>query len=204
MKRHAPATLRNRDAIAAVLAEELPEKGTVLEIAAGSGEHAVYFAGRFPALQWLPSDPDTEALASIAEYRREYAGKNCLEPIQLDASASEWPIPDSVSEIGAIACINMIHISPWEAAIGLFEGAANLLGEGAPLILYGPYFEQGVEPAPSNIDFDLSLRARDSRWGIRQAEHIDKMAVQNGFARTARRAMPANNLILIYRKVILA
>ena len=155
-KQHAPATLRNRDAIAQVLARELPAQGRVLEIASGTGEHAAFFAERFPALEWQPSDPSGEALASIAAYRVDYPGGNLAGPVLLDAVAPEgWP----VAAAEAIVCINMVHISPWEATLGLFAGAARLLDRhGGPLILYGPYLEQAVDTAPSNLEFDASLR----------------------------------------------
>ncbi len=197
MKQHAPAALRNREPIATVLARELPEFGTVLEIASGTGEHAVFFAGAFPALHWQPSDPSAEALASIAAYREEYPGPNLAAPLLLDAADPDgWP----VSEAAAILCINMVHISPWKATLGLFRGAARILGNsGGPLILYGPFLEQGVPTAPSNIDFDASLKARDQSWGLREAETLDALAASHGMARSARYALPANNIMLVYR-----
>jgi SAM-dependent methyltransferase len=196
-KQHAPATLRNREPIAEVLARELPATGTVLEVAAGTGEHAVFFAERFPALAWQPTDPSPEALASTAAYRAEYAGDNLAAPLLLDAAVPEgWP----VAAADAILCINMVHISPWEATQGLFRGAAQILGSGGgPLILYGPYIEQGVETAPSNLDFDASLKARNPAWGLREAEALDALAARHGMARSARHALPANNIILVYR-----
>jgi hypothetical protein len=198
-RQHAPATLRNREPIAAVLAQELPAAGTVLEIASGTGEHAAFFAENFPALQWQPSDPSAEALASIAAYRADYAGTNLAAPVLLDAAApDDWP----VAEAAAILCINMVHISPWEATLGLFRGAAQLLGRGdGPLILYGPYIEQGVDTAPSNLDFDASLKARNPLWGLRAAEDLDRLAAQHGMARSARHALPANNIMLVYRMI---
>jgi hypothetical protein len=197
VKQHAPATLRNREPIAEVLARELPAGGTVLEIAAGTGEHAVFFAEAFPALHWQPSDPSPEALASIAAYRADYSGSNLAAPLLLDASMPEtWP----VTEADAIVCINMVHISPWEATIGLFAGAARLLAaSGGPLILYGPYLEADVETAPSNLDFDASLKARDSRWGLRNTAEIDRLAARYALADRARYALPANNIMLVYR-----
>lgn len=196
-KQHAPATLRNRDPIAEVLARELPESGTVLEIAAGTGEHAVYFADRFPSLAWQPTDPSAEALASIAAYRDEYAGTNLAAPLLLDAAAPDtWP----AEQADGIVCINMVHISSWAATLGLFRGAARLLGNaGAPVILYGPFIEQGVETTASNWEFDGSLKARDPRWGLRDTADVDAVAAQHGMARTARYALPANNIMLIYR-----
>lgn len=198
MKRHAPATLRNREAIVAVLRGELPESGTVLEIASGSGEHAVFFAEHFPGNQWQPSDVEADALASIRAYCAEYSGTNLLDPVQLDAQASgAWKVP---REIAAILCINMVHISPWSATEGLFAGAAQILrGKDLPLILYGPYFEQGVETAASNLAFDQSLRSRNRQWGIRHVGDVDGLAERHGFVRSARHAMPANNLMLVYR-----
>lgn len=196
-KQHAPATLRNREPIAQVLARELPASGTVLEIAAGTGEHAVFFAGMFPALAWQPTDPSGEALASIAAYRAEYPGANLAVPLLLDAAAPEgW----TVKAADAIVCINMVHISPWEATQGLFRGSAQVLGSGGgPLILYGPYIEEGVDTAPSNLDFDASLKARNPLWGLREAAALDALAASHGMARSARHALPANNIILVYR-----
>ena len=198
MKQHAPATERNRGPIAEVLARELPASGSVLEIAAGTGEHAVFFAGQFPALQWQPTDPSPEALASIVAYRADYPGDNLAAPLLLDAAAPDaWP----VAQAAALVCINMVHISPWEATLGLFRGAAHVLStSGGPLILYGPYIEQGVETALSNLDFDASLKARNPLWGLREAEALDALAVTHGMRRTARHALPANNIMLVYRK----
>ncbi len=197
-RRHAPATLRNRDAIADVLARELPETGSVLEVASGSGEHAVYFAQKFPALRWQPSDPDEDAIASIAAWSADHAGGNLAPPVMLDAQIPDgWP----VTAADAIVCINMVHISPWAATRGLFAGAARILSSGhSPLILYGPYFERGVEPAPSNVEFDASLKARDPAWGIHTVGEVDAVATLHGMARTARYEMPANNLMLVYAR----
>jgi hypothetical protein len=180
-----------------VLARELPPAGTVLEVASGTGEHAPFFAARFPALRWQPTDAFPDAVQSIAAYREDYAGSNCAAPLLLDAAdPARWP----VQQADAIVCINMVHISPWEATLGLFRGAARLLGAGGgPLILYGPFIEQGVPTAPSNLAFDESLKARDPRWGLRDAEELDVIAQQHGMARTARHALPANNLVLVFR-----
>jgi hypothetical protein len=197
MKRHAPATDRNREPIAAVLTEELPESGLVLEIASGTGEHVVHFARTYPQLLWKPSDADNDAGGSIAAWRDEAGLPNLLPPISLDAAAAEWP----VQHADAIICINMVHISPPNAAEGLLAGAGRLLSTGAPLVLYGPYVEDGVETAPSNLDFDRSLKARDPRWGLRRIEWIDELAALHGLERTRRVAMPANNLVLVYRRL---
>ncbi len=197
-KRFAPATLRNREAIAENLARELPEKGTVLEVASGSGEHAVFFAERFPQLTWQPSDPASDALASIASWSEGYAGDNLHAAIYLDAAApADWLI----GHADAIVCINMVHISPWGATVGLFKGASELLSSHGPLILYGPYFEPDVQPAASNLDFDMSLRQRNSDWGVRNTADVEKVAGHHGFALSAHHEMPANNLMLVYRRV---
>ncbi|WP_425341830.1 DUF938 domain-containing protein [Citromicrobium bathyomarinum] len=196
-RRESPAAQRNRAPIAQVLVEELPESGLVLEIASGTGEHAVHFAREFRDLQWQPSDPDPQARASIAAYVEDAALPNLRAPITLDASAGQWPI----AEAAALLCVNMVHISPWEATGGMFAGAARLLDVAAPLVLYGPYIEADVETAPSNLAFDESLKMRDPRWGLRDLADVDALAAANGFERTQRVAMPANNLMLVYRKV---
>ncbi len=195
-KRHAPATLRNRDAIAAVLVDWLPTKGMVLEVASGSGEHAVHFAAAFPQLDWQPSDSDPAGLTSIAAYRAEAGLANVAPPIALDAAASAWP----VDRANAILCINMVHISPWEATLGLFAGAAALLAPGAPLILYGPYIEPDVPTAESNLAFDARLRVRDPAWGLRDTDAVKTAAATAGLTFADRRAMPANNLMLLFRR----
>lgn len=195
-KRHAPATLRNRDAIVAVLADWLPPAGTVLEVASGSGEHVVHFAAAFPALVWQPSDPDRDALTSIAAWSGEAALANIAPPLELDASATDWPL----GAADAVLCINMVHISPWAATLGLFAGAARLLSTGAPLVLYGPYVEVDVATAESNLAFDASLRARNPEWGLRDTRDVVAAAAMAGFGFSERRAMPANNLMLLFRR----
>lgn len=179
-----------------MLARELPQSGTVLEIASGTGEHAVFFAGRFPHLIWQPSDPDPAALESIAAWAEEAGLANLLRPLHLDAADGHWP----VVQADALLCINMVHISPWAATEGLFAGATRLLGTGAPLVLYGPYREADVQTAPSNEAFDQSLKARNPEWGLRYVESVDRLAARRGFYRSARHAMPANNLTLVYRR----
>ena len=196
MKRTAPAAARNSAPIADVLARELPSSGTVLELASGTGEHAVFMARLFPNIVWQPTDPDKDALGSIAGWAEEAGMTNLRPPLELDASAPDW----ALSRADAAVCINMVHISPWEATEGLFAGAARVLGTGAPLILYGPYLEDDVEAAPSNLAFDGSLKARNPEWGIRNIAAMDEQAVRTGFSRTARYEMPANNLTLVYRR----
>ena len=196
MKRYAPAAGRNVQPIGDVLAEELPDSGLVLEIASGSGEHALAFAQRFPALDWQPSDPDPEAIASIATWREEDGPDNLRLPVKLDAAAEAWP----VSSAAAVLCINMIHISPWCATEGLVRHAATVLDAEHPLILYGPFVEDDVATAPSNIAFDESLNARNPSWGLRNLSDIDQLAQARGFMRAKRYPMPANNLTVVYRR----
>lgn len=193
-RKHAPATLRNREPIAEVLQRELPATGKVLEVASGSGEHCVFFAERFTGLVWQPTDPDPGALASIASWCARL--RNVLPPLALDAASVHWP----VDAVDAVLCINMAHISPWEATLGLVAGAQRLLDPGAPLILYGPWRREGVQTVPSNEAFDASLKARDPRWGLRRVEDLDAVAAANAFARSKLIEMPANNLMLVYRR----
>jgi hypothetical protein len=196
-RRHAPATLRNRDHILPILREELPQSGLILEIASGSGEHIIHFAATLPQLTWQPSDPDPAGLASIAAYAADAGLANILPPVAIDAAAVRWP----VTRADAIICINMIHISAWTATQGLFAGAAQLLVTGTPLIAYGPYIEENVPTAESNRAFDDGLRSRNPAWGLRDLAVVDGAAAACGFTRTRRIAMPANNLLLVWRKV---
>ncbi len=195
-KRHAPATLRNRDAILAVLREAMPPSGLVLEVASGSGEHAVHFAAALRQLEWQPTDPDPAALASIAAWRVETGLPNLRTPLQLDAAAPDWP----VVQADAVLCINMIHISPWEATLGLLRGAASILPPSGLLYLYGPYIRAGVETAPSNIAFDASLRERDPQWGLRAVEAVAEAADAQGLRLDRIVEMPANNLSLLLHR----
>ncbi|WP_176590219.1 DUF938 domain-containing protein [Sphingobium sp. EM0848] len=194
-KRHAPATERNRDAIVAVLREELPQSGLMLEVASGSGEHAIHFAAAFPDLDWQPSDPDPVALASIAAWREEAGLSNLRPPVRLDAAAP-WP----AERADAILCINMVHISPWAATLGLLRGAGACLSPDGLLYLYGPYVREGVETAPSNLAFDASLKARDPRWGLRRVEDVIAAAYAEGLRFDRLVEMPANNLSLLFRR----
>ena len=194
-KRFAPATIRNRDAIVAVLHDALPSSGLVLEVASGSGEHAVHFAVSFPDLDWQPTDPDPAALASIAAWRAEADLPNLRPPIQLDA-AGDWPI----AQADAILCINMVHISPWQATLGLFKGAGASLSPGGLLYLYGPYIRDGVDTAPSNLAFDASLKARDPHWGLRRLEDVVAAADAQRLRLDRVTDMPAHNLSLLFRK----
>lgn len=195
-RRSAPAALRNREAIADVLDAWLPSSGVVLEIASGTGEHAVYFAERFPALEWQPSDVHADALASIAAWGTEANLPNLRSPLVLDAASPEWPI----DRADAVLSINMVHISPWRSALGLIAGAERLLPSGAPLILYGPWLKDDVATATSNLDFDLDLKRRDPEWGLRRVEDFAEAAAKAGLTLVETRPMPANNMMLLFRR----
>jgi SAM-dependent methyltransferase len=196
VKAQAPAAGRNREPIAAVLRDVLPGEGLVLEIASGTGQHAVHFARLFPDLVWQPSDSDGEALASIAAWREEAGLANLLAPLRLDAAATDWP----VAAAEAVVCVNMVHISPWEATVGLMRGAGSVLASGAPLVLYGAYIREGVPTAPSNLAFDESLKARNPQWGLRTLQAVRAEAEKNGFVFDRLFEMPANNLTVVFRK----
>jgi hypothetical protein len=193
---YAPATQRNREFILDVLRPTLPATGLVLEIASGSGEHAIHFAQALPNLTFQPTDPTPEALTSIAAWIAETGIANVRPPIRLDVTQHPWPL----AAADAVLCINMIHISPWEATLALMRGAAKILPAGAPLYLYGPYRRDGAHTAPSNADFDASLKARDPAWGVRDLEAVAQAARAAGFTEPAITPMPANNLSLVFRR----
>ena len=194
VKRHAPATARNRDVIGETLARVLPTEGLVLEVASGTGEHAVHFAKLFPALTWQPSDPDPIALASINAWRADSNVPNMRPAMLLDASA-HWPI----AQADAAVCINMTHISPWAATVGLLRNVARLLPPSAVLFIYGPYKQRDVPLAESNAAFDASLRQQNAEWGLRYVEDIAEEAHKFWLRLDPVIAMPANNLSLIFR-----
>jgi hypothetical protein len=195
-RRSAPAALRNREPIAEVLGEWLPERGLVLEIASGTGEHAVHFAQRFPGLDWQPSDIHADALRSVDGWRSAAGATNIRPPVLLDAASPDWPI----ARADAVLSINMVHISPWASALGLIEGAARLLPRGGPLILYGPWLKADIPTAPSNLEFDANLKARDPEWGLRSVELFAAAADAKGLTLEQTRTMPANNLMLLFRR----
>jgi hypothetical protein len=201
-QRHAPATLRNRDAILAVLRGVLPAEGEVLEVASGSGEHCAFLAQALPGLRFQPSDPDPDARASIDAWCAglpNVAPALALDCLALDGAAralAPWP----ALRAQAVLCINMVHISPWAATLGLLAGAAAALPAGAPLYLYGPYRQAGQPFAASNAAFDASLRDRNPAWGIRDLEAVAAAAAAQGFGPPAVTPMPANNLSVVFRR----
>jgi hypothetical protein len=195
-RRSAPATLRNRGPILDVLGPLLTERGLVLEIASGTGEHVVHFARHLPALRWQPSDPAPDARASIAAWAAAEGAGNVLPPLALDAAGEPWPI----AHADAVVCINMIHISSWAATEGLMRGAARILSAGQPLYLYGPYRRPGRVLEPGNAAFDADLRRRDSRWGLRDLDAVAACGEAQGLTLERIVEMPANNLSVILRK----
>lgn len=196
LRRYAPAVQRNLDPILSVLPRLLPAEGLVLEVASGTGEHAVAFAQRFPALTIQPTDPDPESRESIQAWREHAPQPNLLAPLFLDASAWDWP----VRAARFVICINMIHISPWESCLGLLRGAARVLPQGGGLYLYGPFRRGGLHTAPSNEDFDQRLRAQNPTWGVRDLDEVQRAAAAHDLRLAEEIAMPANNLSLLFRK----
>ncbi len=196
MKRHAPAADRNKDAILGVIREFLTEPAFVVTIAEGSGQHVVHFAKHLPHVTFLPTDGDADALASIDAHVKE-AGCTNVRPAQvLDATADKWPI----ERADLILCINMIHISPWSATEGLFQGAARILPPGGFLITYGPYRFSGDFGAPRNKAFDESLRSRNAEWGVRDVDELELVAAAAGMVIEGTMPMPANNHCLVFNK----
>lgn len=196
MKRHAPSAARNRQPILDVLLPRLPKEGLVLEIASGSGEHVAHFAEALPGLAFQPSDPDEGARASIDDWVRTLRLANVHPALPLDVTTERWPVERAV----AILCCNMIHIAPWEAAVGLIAGAARTLPAGGILFLYGPYRRDGRHTAPGNEAFDRDLRRRNPAWGVRDLEAVADLAAGHGFGPPEIIEMPANNLSLVFKR----
>jgi SAM-dependent methyltransferase len=200
----APSAARNAPVIAETLRRTLgPEGGAVLEVGAGTGQHAVACAAALPGRRWIATDPDAAHLGSIAAWAAEAALPTLAPPLRLDATADgDW---DAVAEaaggpVDAVYSANVIHIAPWSVAEGLVRGAAALLAAGGRLILYGPFLERGAG-TDGNLAFDRSLRARDPAWGVRDLFDVTALAVSHGFGPPRREAMPANNLILLFPKL---
>lgn len=193
-KCHAPATLRNREPIAAALQRVLPDAGLVLEVASGTGEHAAFFAGRFPHLDWQPTDCGD--LGSIAAWRAESACPNLRAPMHLDVTDWPWPIVHA----DAVFCANMTHIAPWAATEGLMHGVGRILRAGGPFLLYGPFCIGGEHVSDSNARFDASLRAQDPNWGVRDLEAVVNTAAAHGLRHVETVDMPANNKSVIFVK----
>lgn len=198
-RQYAPSVARNRDPIWEVLKPELPQRGLVLEVASGSGEHTVHFARRAAAeLTFQPSDRDAAARASIDAWAAAEGLSNVRPALALDATAETWP----VARADVVLCFNMIHIAPWEAAVGLIAGAGRVLEPGGLLFLYGPFKREGRHTAPSNAAFDRDfLKARNPAWGVRDLEAVAALAQASGFGAAQPHEMPANNLSVLWRKL---
>lgn len=194
---HYPATKKNREPIRAVLGHVLPRAGIVLEIASGSGEHAAFFARCFEDLTWQPSECDKTLLASITAHAEASGATNIAPPLRLDVSDRAWP----VAEADAVVAINLIHIAPWQVCLDLLAGAAAILAAGGPLFLYGAFRRDGRHTAPSNEDFDRSLRNRNPAWGVRDLADVTAAATAAGFRLDTAFELPANNLGVVFRKV---
>jgi hypothetical protein len=193
---HAPAAARNKQPILEVLQRWLPASGTVLEIASGTGQHVAHFARALPSLVWQPTEADAGRHDSIVAWIDAEQLSNVLPPLALDVSRHPWP----VDRADAVLCINMIHISPWQATLDLMAGSARVLSPGGMLILYGPFRRLGAHTAPSNAAFDTDLRARSQAWGVRDLEAVADVALKNGLALREAVPMPANNFSVEFRK----
>jgi hypothetical protein len=196
-RQYAPAALRNRDFILGILRDVLPTKGVILEIASGSGEHVVHFARNFPALVFQPSDRELDALQSVAAWVKAARVANVYAPVVLDASQSPWPIASA----DGIICVNMVHISSWDATLGLIRGAAAIFPPASPFYLYGPYKRERFATTPSNQAFDRSPRDRNSNWRLRDLEAVAAMAQSAGFSAPVIAEMPANNLSVVFHRI---
>jgi len=194
--RHAPACERNREPIASVLKQVLPDSGFFLEISSGTGQHAAYLAPLFPGLTWQPSDPSPEMRGSIAAWTERSGAQNIKPPLDLDVTQAPWP----VERAAAIFSANMIHITPWACCEGLMAGAGKLLMSSRVLILYGPFLRDGKHTSASNVAFDNNLKRRDPAWGIRDLDKVAATARENGLKLTEIHDMPANNLTVVFRK----
>ena len=194
-----PSAARNVGPILAILRQVLPTHGVVLEIGCGTGEHAVHFAEAMPNLTWLPSDPDSDARASTLSWIKYTGLSNVLPPLDVDVSAKEWSV-EQTAPLDAIVSLNMVHIAPWEASLGLFAGAGRLLCAGGLLILYGPFMRNGTHNAPSNAAFDASLKERNPTWGLRDIADVERVADSSGLSLRETFEMPANNMSLVFCK----
>ena len=199
-KRYAVATQRNREPILKVLQKVLPSEGNILEIASGTGEHAVFFASQLQGCQWYPSDRDSSLRDSIVAWSKECSTDNLHPPLDIDASSEPWSIETAAISIDAIVNINMIHIAPFSACEGLMAGAGRILPRDGILYLYGPYKREGKHTSASNEAFDRTLRDRDPQWGVRQLEDVIAVAKKANLTLQEVIAMPANNLSVIFRK----
>lgn len=197
MKRTAPAALRNREPIAAALDEVLPQRGTVLELGSGTGEHALFLARRFPELEWQPSDPDPVARASMEAWAAEARPPNLLPPLDLDVTVPTWHRRSAA----AVLCVNVLHVTPWDLAEALFAGASRVLAASAPLVVYGPFARGGVALGGRLARLDAELRAADPALGVRDVRALAKAAARHGLLLEAELAMPEEgDVLLVFRR----
>jgi hypothetical protein len=199
-RQYAPATERNREPILEVLSKILPSKGNILEIASGTGEHAVFFAPRLVPRNWIPCDPNPQLRDSISAWHEHYPTDNLHSPLDIDARMSRWIVEDREIVINAIVNINMIHIAPWDACLGLMAGAGRILPVDGILYLYGPYKQNGKHTAPSNAAFDQLLRQQNPQWGVRDLEDVVEVAKRESLKLQELVSMPANNFSVIFHK----
>lgn len=194
-RRFSPAAERNQGPILAVLQRTLPRTGLVLEVGSGTGQHVAYFARALPQLTWQPSDADASHHDSIRAWVGGDSAPNVREPVELDVCRRPWP----VAHADAVLSINMVHVAPWAAAQALILGAAEVLGPGGLLFLYGPYRRFGRHTSPGNEAFDAQLRATDAAWGLRDVEVVVERAAEAGFSLEEIVDMPANNFSVVLR-----
>lgn len=198
-RHYSPSAARNRGPIRDVLEKVLPKSGIALEIGSGTGEHVVCFAKALPGLLWQPSDPDPASRASIEAWIAAEGLANVRAPVAIDTRQAIWGVEDEMP-LAAMISLNMIHIAPWESALGLLAGAGRLLQPDGTLYLYGPFMRNGAHTAPSNAAFDADLKRRDPRWGVRDIDDLVREAAPHGLELREAIEMPANNLSLVFAK----
>lgn len=197
-RQYAPATQRNRKPILEILSKHLASNSNILEVASGTGEHGVFFASHCKSWYWIPSDINPQARESITAWKNINQVENLALPLTIDVTQENWIKETKDLTIDAIVNINMIHISPWSACLGLIEGANKILSPGGILYFYGPFKRDGEHTAESNATFDRSLRDRNSEWGIRNLETVIQTAAKANLRLQEVREMPANNLSVIF------
>ena len=201
-----PAADRNKQAILEVMQHVLPAGGRMLEVASGTGQHAAWLGSNLPGWEWQPTEANSTALPSISAWARQAGATNVKAPCLLNVTEAHWPANDETlaSDFGlpfdALYCANLLHIAPWDACLGLVAGAARHLKHDGLLLIYGPFFEDDVVTAQSNLDFDASLHAQNPQWGIRQRSAVEAAARHVGLCLSGRFAMPANNLMLVFKR----
>ena len=199
---HSAAAERNRQPVLDALLARLPAHGHALEIASGTGQHVAHFAANMPGWVWQPSDAEADGFESIAAWCAQTGAASALAPVRLDVMSSSWPsVADEFADkFDAIYCANMLHIAPWATCRALMAGAAKYLAPQGALVTYGPYLQRNVPTSPGNLAFDASLRQRNPAWGIRQLEDVVHQALLGGLRLSERLEMPANNLLLVFRR----